>query len=295
MTTLALTNLRLADTWNMHGGWGWMMPMMLGMALFWGAIILGFVWLVRDGFMRRPDQRDETALTILDRRFAEGALSPTSTTSAGTCWPAVAKQRPDKTQRRCNVKKLLVGTASQTAEHRAPGASRSQPARSRARKVRPHAALLPANRSTGGRIAHEAATRAAPPRRWPATGTGEPMTTTCGPPGSNGRSNVETTVEAENVPRTRAARRRRRSAARAAPSAARARLRASETRPTSSPTRASAVPCTTISSPSALSVCTGSSVAGVELEQHQAAVLAVPVALWRGKLTRRPDPIGASS
>ena len=76
MTTLALTNLRLADTWNMHGGWGWMMPMMLGMALFWGAIILGFVWLVRDGFMRRPDQRDETALTILDRRFAEGALSP---------------------------------------------------------------------------------------------------------------------------------------------------------------------------------------------------------------------------
>ena len=76
MTTLALTNLPLADTWNMHGGWGWMMPMMLGMALFWGAIILGFVWLVRDGSTRQPEQQDETALTILDRRFAEGAFSP---------------------------------------------------------------------------------------------------------------------------------------------------------------------------------------------------------------------------
>ena len=76
MTTLALINLPLADTWNMHGGWGWMMPMMLGMALVWGAIILGFVWLVRDGSARQPEQQDETALTILDRRFAEGAFSP---------------------------------------------------------------------------------------------------------------------------------------------------------------------------------------------------------------------------
>ena len=35
--------------------------------------------------------------------------------------------------------------------------------------------------------------------------TGEPMTSTCGPFSSNGRSNVETTVEAENVPSTRSA------------------------------------------------------------------------------------------
>ena len=48
--------------------------MMIGMALFWGAIILGFVWLIRDGVQRRQ-QSPETALTILDRRFAEGALS----------------------------------------------------------------------------------------------------------------------------------------------------------------------------------------------------------------------------
>jgi uncharacterized membrane protein len=74
MATLADTILPLADTWTMHDGWGWMMPMMFGMALFWGAIILGFVWLVRDGFVRREGHED-TALTILDHRFAEGALS----------------------------------------------------------------------------------------------------------------------------------------------------------------------------------------------------------------------------
>ena len=78
MTIIALTSLPVADSWNMHGGWGWgwMVPMMFGMVLFWGAIILGFVWLIRDGFQRRQARPEETALTILDRRFAEGTLSP---------------------------------------------------------------------------------------------------------------------------------------------------------------------------------------------------------------------------
>ncbi len=49
--------------------------MMIGMALFWGAIILGLVWLIRDGAARRRADSEETALAILDRRFAEGALS----------------------------------------------------------------------------------------------------------------------------------------------------------------------------------------------------------------------------
>ena len=77
MTTLALTNLPLADSWDMHGGWGWawMVPMMLGMVLFWGAIIFGIVWLIRDGVERRLQPPAETAVTVLDRRFAEGALS----------------------------------------------------------------------------------------------------------------------------------------------------------------------------------------------------------------------------
>jgi putative membrane protein len=50
--------------------------MMIGMGLFWLAIILGFVWLVRDSFERRQaEPPSENALTTLDRRFAEGALS----------------------------------------------------------------------------------------------------------------------------------------------------------------------------------------------------------------------------
>lgn len=76
MTTLALIGLPLADTWNMHGvGAGWMVAMMIGMVLFWGAVILGIAWLVRDGVVHGQRRPEETALTILDRRFAEGAVS----------------------------------------------------------------------------------------------------------------------------------------------------------------------------------------------------------------------------
>ena len=49
--------------------------MMIGMALFWGAVIFGVIWLVRDASERRPRQHDDSALEILERRFAEGALS----------------------------------------------------------------------------------------------------------------------------------------------------------------------------------------------------------------------------
>lgn len=50
--------------------------MMIGMGLFWLAIILGVVWLARDSRERRQyDAPSENALTILDRRLAEGAVS----------------------------------------------------------------------------------------------------------------------------------------------------------------------------------------------------------------------------
>lgn len=49
--------------------------MMIGMALVWGALSVGIVWLVRDASERRPRPHDESALEILDRRLAEGALS----------------------------------------------------------------------------------------------------------------------------------------------------------------------------------------------------------------------------
>ena len=71
----------MADTWGMHGGdvgWGWMVVMMVVMVLFWAAIILGIVWLVRGGATGNwslPMRRRETAADILERRFAEGAIS----------------------------------------------------------------------------------------------------------------------------------------------------------------------------------------------------------------------------
>jgi len=70
----------LADTWGMHGddvGAGWMALMMILMVLFWGAVIFGIVWLVRGTVAgRRPSSgAPESALQILERRFAEGAIS----------------------------------------------------------------------------------------------------------------------------------------------------------------------------------------------------------------------------
>ncbi len=58
------------DWWD---GW-WMGGMMLWMVLFWGAVILGGIWLIRGNTERRPRRRDD-AIDILDRRFAEGAIT----------------------------------------------------------------------------------------------------------------------------------------------------------------------------------------------------------------------------
>ncbi len=127
--------------------------------------------------------------------------------------------------------------------------------------------------------------------RRPPTGTGEPMTTMSGPFSSKGRSKVETTVEAEKVPKTR--------------STSSPMLRSPcgtiggtsptwwvSSRPTSSPTRASAVPWTMIRSSSALSVCSASSAPGSS-SKRTVAVLAAPAALWTGKLTRSPGAVGS--
>ena len=68
----------LADSWGMHGdvsGW-WMIVMMPLMLLFWVGIILGIVWIARGGLDSRREERRETPTEILERRFAEGAISP---------------------------------------------------------------------------------------------------------------------------------------------------------------------------------------------------------------------------
>jgi putative membrane protein len=70
----------VADTW-MHGGlgWGWMALMMVVMVLFWGAVIVGIVWLIRGAasgpWLRERSVSKETPAEILDRRFAEGEIS----------------------------------------------------------------------------------------------------------------------------------------------------------------------------------------------------------------------------
>lgn len=67
--------LPLADAWGMHDGdvgTGWMIVMMLGMALVWGGIAVAVVWLLREAIGRN---RSNDPMEILDRRLAEGKLS----------------------------------------------------------------------------------------------------------------------------------------------------------------------------------------------------------------------------
>lgn len=67
----------LAD-WGMHDdvGVGWMALMMIVMVLFWGAVVFGIVWLVRGSVAGRQSfaAAPESALQILDRRFAQGEI-----------------------------------------------------------------------------------------------------------------------------------------------------------------------------------------------------------------------------
>ncbi|HSJ83922.1 MAG TPA: hypothetical protein VLA91_08915 [Acidimicrobiia bacterium] len=66
----------IAEGWQTHGvgsGW-WMGGMMIWIVVFWAALILGVVWLVRMGLNRRPRQRQGPG-NILDHRFAEGAIT----------------------------------------------------------------------------------------------------------------------------------------------------------------------------------------------------------------------------
>lgn len=80
MTSLSLS-LLLAD-FDGHMDWdgGWSVLMVIGMVLFWGLIIAGVVWVVRElsGGPRAPRDAapDPDPLKTLDRRLAEGTISP---------------------------------------------------------------------------------------------------------------------------------------------------------------------------------------------------------------------------
>jgi putative membrane protein len=66
-----------ADGFDMHGdfGSGWWVVMLVGMLIFWGLVILGAVWLVRELVHGRARSGSETPLGLLDRRFAAGEIS----------------------------------------------------------------------------------------------------------------------------------------------------------------------------------------------------------------------------
>ena len=50
-----------------------LLVMMVGMVLFWGLVILGIIWLLRETLGRHHPAHDPRA--ILDRRLAEGEIS----------------------------------------------------------------------------------------------------------------------------------------------------------------------------------------------------------------------------
>jgi putative membrane protein len=69
--------LLLADSDWGHMDGGWWVVMMVGMVLFWGLVILGIVWLVRELAGRGARLgREPDALELLDRRLADGTISP---------------------------------------------------------------------------------------------------------------------------------------------------------------------------------------------------------------------------
>ena len=75
----ALTILVIGDSWDMHDtGAGWWVVMVIGMLIFWGLVIAGAVWFVRELSGRRPDRPSGQPLDILQRRLAEGDIAKPS-------------------------------------------------------------------------------------------------------------------------------------------------------------------------------------------------------------------------
>ncbi len=75
--TTTTTTLPLADAWGMHDvGTGWWIVMMLAMVLFWAALITGLVWVSRGGSQGSARRDEGTPTDVLNRRLAEGSITP---------------------------------------------------------------------------------------------------------------------------------------------------------------------------------------------------------------------------
>ena len=78
MNVPALLAMPLAD-FNGHMDWngGWWIVMALGMILFWGLVIAGIVWVVRElGGSHRHSAAAPDPLALLDHRLADGTITP---------------------------------------------------------------------------------------------------------------------------------------------------------------------------------------------------------------------------
>ena len=80
MNATNLLGVLLADneiSGHMDMDGGWWIAMMIGMVLFWALVIVGVVWLIREfaGSRSARGDQESDALAVLDRRFAEGAIT----------------------------------------------------------------------------------------------------------------------------------------------------------------------------------------------------------------------------
>jgi putative membrane protein len=74
---IAETAALLVADFDGHMGWdgGWGVVMVLGMILFWALVIVAVVWIARE-LAARPRSTEDDPLRLLDRRLADGTLSP---------------------------------------------------------------------------------------------------------------------------------------------------------------------------------------------------------------------------
>lgn len=77
MSVQAVLSLPVADfSGHMDGDGGWWVLMALGMILFWGLVITGIVWLVRELGSHRHSAAAPNPLAVLDHRLADGTITP---------------------------------------------------------------------------------------------------------------------------------------------------------------------------------------------------------------------------